>query len=149
MFDHDFEQFPELTNAQLESLELLSPHIQITADFDAVVVKVVDGDTVRLTTSFRDFDFPLRLLDIDTKELNEGGEDAKKWLREKLTGSEVRVMIDSQNRVGRYGRLLGRIFFNGLDVGQEMLYLGYAVPFGSRKESLVRDIDYYVQGVFA
>ena len=73
---HDFTSFPELTKRQIEEFGFTSPHPQITEDFRATVVKVHDGDTVTLRTDFRDFDFPLRLLDIDAKELNEGGESA-------------------------------------------------------------------------
>ena len=74
VFEHDDKAFPELTNKQLEEFGFSSPHEQITRDFFAVVVKVVDGDTVTLRAEFRDFNFPLRLLDIDAPEMNEGGE---------------------------------------------------------------------------
>jgi len=141
VFEHDYVAFPELTNTQLDELQFSSPHAQITADFDAVVVKVHDGDTVTLRTDFRDFDFPLRLLDIDAPEMNNGGEEARDWLRTKLDGSMVRVLIDSENRVGKYGRLLGKIFFSGLDVAQEMLYLGLVSVFGSKNEGGVPKSD--------
>ena len=48
---------------------------------EKTVVKVVDGDTVRLETDFRDFDFPLRVLGIDSLELHEGGQEAKEYLK--------------------------------------------------------------------
>jgi endonuclease YncB( thermonuclease family) len=116
IFNHDFIKYPELTNKQLEFLEFISPHPQITEDFDAVVVKVVDGDTVKLHTSFRDFDFSLRLLDIDTLELSEGGQGAKEWLKNQVENQEVRIVLDLDNRVGKYGRLLGKVVHNGLDL---------------------------------
>jgi len=129
VFEHDFNKYPELTNRQLEILRFVSPHPQIIEDFDAVVVKVYDGDTIRVTCNFRDFDFPIRLLDIDSPEMNEGGREARDWLRTKILGQKVRILIDPQHRVEKYGRLLGRIIYNGLDVGQEQLYLGLAEPF--------------------
>ena len=147
VFVHDFDRFPELTNNQLNDFEFVSPHVQIKESFDAKVVKVVDGDTIRVFTSFRDFDFPVRLLDIDSPELNEGGEEAKEWLRKKLLGESVHVEVDIENRVDKYGRLLGRVFYNGLDVGQEQIYLGYAVPFGSRSEGRVPGLDTFFRGV--
>lgn len=134
--EHDFRRFPELSNAQLEQMPFSSPHPQITEDFEAVVDKVVDGDTVRLTTSFRDFSFPLRLLDIDAPELSEGGEETADWLRSKMLGSRVSVIIDRNNRVGKYGRLLGRILHDGQDVGEEMLSSGRVVAFGEKNEAL-------------
>jgi len=133
-FEHDYKAFPELTNTQLDELQFTSPHEQIVRDFEATVVKVHDGDTVTLRTSFRDFDFPLRMLDIDAAELSEGGETTREWLKNKILLKAVHIVIDSDNRVGKYGRLLGRIISNGMDVGQEMLYLGLVKIFGTKKE---------------
>ena len=135
--DHDYVSFPELTNSQLGVLQFSSPHPQITEDFTALVVKVHDGDTITLRTNFRDFDFPLRLLDIDAPELSEGGSEAKKWLDSQLLGEEVQVLIDSSNRVGKYGRLLGKVLSGGLDVGETMLHLGLVSAFGSKDEGSV------------
>ena len=86
MFDHDFKKFPELTKAQLELFALTSPHLQLTEDFFATVVKVHDGDTVTLRIPERDFDFPLRFLDIDAPEMNDGGEVARDWLSDQVLG---------------------------------------------------------------
>ncbi len=134
VFEHDFQKNPELSNTQMEQLQFGSPHKQITEDFSAVVVKVHDGDTITVRAEFRDFDFPIRLLDIDSPELAEGGEVTRDWLSSRILGAEVQVLIDPGNRVGKYGRLLGRILHRGMDVGQEELYLGLAVPFGQKKE---------------
>src|SRR5210317_1760499 len=107
VLDHDYESFPELSNQQLNDIGFSSPHVQYTEDFWAVVVRVVDGDTVMLRTSDRDFDFPLRMLNIDAPELSEGGNDARDWVKARVEGKEVYVEIDNDQRVGKYGRLLG------------------------------------------
>lgn len=138
--DHDYDKYPELTNSQLQVLWFSSPHKQLVEDFDAFVVKVHDADTVTLRTESRDFDFPLRLLDIDAPELSEGGLEAQKWLESRLLGKVVRVLVDSSNRVGKYGRLLGRILSSGLDVGEQMLYLGLVKRFGRKDEGHVPSI---------
>lgn len=143
VFEHDYKKFPELTNAQLEVMQFTSPHPQITEDFVATVVKVHDGDTVSLKTDFRDFNFPLRLLDIDSPELNAGGSEAKDWLNQRILGQSVQVLIDSKNRVGKYGRLLGSIISGGLNVAQEQLHLGLAVPFGLKNEGAVPDANVF------
>ena len=140
VFEHDYENYPELTNKQLQEFHFSSPHPQIVADFSATVIKVHDGDTITLRTDFRDFDFPLRFLDIDAPEMNAGGEAARDWLKSKILGHEISVSIDTDNRVGRYGRLLGRIFFNGINLGMEMLYLGLVKPFGTKKEGQIPDL---------
>jgi len=146
-FDHDYKNFPELTNVQLQELQFTSPHKQITENFEATVVKVHDGDTITLKTNFRDFDFPLRLLNIDSKEIGEGGEEAREWLKSKILGKEITVSIDSNNRVGKYGRLLGNVLFQGLDIGEEELHLGLAVPFGTKNEGKIPTYSYWLQDI--
>lgn len=135
--DHDFKKFPELTNQQLEYLELSSPHKQIKTNFYAAVVKVHDGDTVTLQADARDFDFPLRLVDIDAPELSEGGHQARNYLRSRIEGQEVYIKINPQNRVGKYGRLLGSILHGGADVAHEMYYLGLVSKFGKKNEGQI------------
>ena len=141
MAEHDYRAFPELTNKQIQEFGIESPHPQITEDFDATVIKVTDGDTVRLLVDFRDFDFPLRLLDIDAPEMNEGGEESKAWLKGLIEGTEVRILIDKNNRVGKYGRLLGKIMSLGMDVGSMAMALGYAVAFGQKDQSVPPDLN--------
>ena len=131
---HDFKNYPELTNRELEEIGFVSPHQQIVDSFDATVAKVHDGDTITLRTSFRDFLFPLRFLDVDAPELNAGGDEARDWLKGRLTGAEVHIEIDQSNRVDKYGRLLGRVIHRGMDIGQEELYLGLVKPFSQREE---------------
>lgn len=129
---HDFDRFPELTNRQMQIYYFESPHPQINTSFFGRVVEVHDGDTVRIDTDFRSFDFPLRMLDIAAPELNEsGGRESQQWLEEKLLDAEVFVEIDPSNRVGKFGRLLGRIKQLGMDVGRESMINGHSVPFRS------------------
>ena len=132
--EHDFVKYPELTNTQINKWRYNSPHKQITESFYAKVVKVTDGDTIRVKAEFRDFDFPIRFLDIDSLEMNEGGEEAKAWVTDRLLNEEVQILIDSKLRVDKWGRLLGRVFHRGMITGEEMLHLGLAVPFGRRQE---------------
>lgn len=141
MFEHDYDKYPELTNTELGVLQFTSPHEQITEDFDAEVVKVHDGDTIRLKTSFRDFDFPLRFLGIDAPEMNAGGKIAKDWLTTRLLNEAVHILINKQNRVGKYGRLLGKVMHRGMDVGDEELRLGLVTTFENRREGELPNVD--------
>ena len=141
--EHDFKKFPELSNTQIDEFGFTSPHKQITEDFRAEVVKVHDGDTVTLSVDFRDFDFPLRLLDIDAPELNEGGEVSREWLKGQIEGDIIEVRIDKNNRVGKYGRLLGKIISRGIDIGEMALAGGYAAPFGTKGQHELLKIDKY------
>ena len=147
VLDHDFERFPELTNRQLEQLELSSPHVQIKEGFfSAVVVDVVDGDTIKVETDFRDFVFSVRLADIDAPELNQvGGDASRKWLEGKILNKEVLIGVDQRNRVDKYGRLIGRVYSDGLDVGLESIHLGYSIPFGSAGEGQILGFERMVE----
>lgn len=141
MVEHDFVKYPELSNRDIEVLQFQSPHKQIVEDFMAEVIKVHDGDTITLKTDFRDFTFPLRFLGIDAPEMNAGGEVARDWLKNRILNAEVQVLIDRYNRVDKYGRLLGTVFFMGMDVGMEEIYLGLAKPFTQRYEGELPNLD--------
>ena len=142
-FDHDYETFPELTNTELSEIGFTSPHVQIESDFRAVVVNVHDGDTVTLRCDFRDFDFPLRFLSVDAPELSTGapGSESMEWLRNEVEGREVEVRVDRDNRVEKYGRLLGDLVVVGVNIGESMVNLGFAFPFDRRREGELPNLD--------
>ena len=129
---HDFKKFPELTNSQMVLYYWDSPHKQILENFIAEVIKVSDGDSIRVKWEERDFDFPVRLAFIDAPELDdEGGEASKSWLEDKILGEEVEIFINPKNRVGKFGRIIGEVMHLGVSVCQESLNLNYSIPFGS------------------
>lgn len=146
-FDHDFKRFPELSNTQLEVLRFVSPHVQYEEDFDAVVVKVHDADTVTLRSRDRDFEFPLRLANIDAPELNNGGKEAGDYLRSIVEGKSVRILIDRRNRVGKYGRLIGEVLYEGRVLNDDLVRLGFASVFGKKLETSVPKFDRYIKEV--
>lgn len=147
MFDHDYKKYPELTNTELQVLGFTSPHPQILEDFSATVVKVHDGDTVTLETDFRDFTFPLRLLGINAPELNEkGGHRSQVWLEAQILGERVNIMIDTQQRVGKWGRLLGMILYKGMNLSETAIINGMATPFEDRYEGQIPTMDRYLRG---
>lgn len=137
---HDFKKFPELTNNQMGLYYFDSPHQQITEDFDARVVKVVDGDTIRVTCSFRDFDFPIRFANIMAAEKNEEkGIEARDHLADLIMDAEVEIIIDKKKRVGKYGRLIGKVRHKGFDIGEQMKQDGFSV--GVWKEQMgIKDL---------
>lgn len=137
--EHNFIKFPELTNSQMTEFYFISPHKQIFDNFTARVEKVTDGDTIRVSCNFRDFNFPIRFAYIDAAELNEGGERTRDWLKEKILGEEVDILINNKNRVDKWGRLLGQVVFMGEDLGEAEIREGRAVLFG--EEQLFPNID--------
>ena len=139
---HNFKDYPELTNSQMNELYFNSPHKQIFQDFRAKVIKVHDGDTVTIQWNERDFNFPMRMRDIDAPELNvQGGHKAKEYLKNLIEGKEVDILIDPNNRVEKWGRLLGDIMMSGLIMSEEMVRFGEAVPFSQRRETALPDIN--------
>jgi|TARA_Y100000310_G_scaffold81786_1_gene78367 micrococcal nuclease len=139
---HDFTAFPELTNSQMQIYYFESPHKQITESFRAKVVKVTDADTIRVEWSDRDFNFPIRLIDISAPEMNEaGGERGKKWLESEILNEKVDIIINPKRRVGKWGRILGEIIHRGLNINEEAIRTGHAVPFDRRKDGLIPDLD--------
>jgi len=138
---HDFKKFPELTNRQMELYYNESPHKQIVDTFQARVVKITDGDTIRVTCEFRDFDFPVKLIDVQAPEKNEGGyRESKEALIEKILGEEVDVIVNPNERVGKWGRILGKIYHGGININEEMIREGHAVEF-SKKEKPIPIIE--------
>lgn len=131
--EHDFKRYPELTNGQMSRFYWESPHRQIREDFQAKVISVHDGDTVRVEWDERDFNFPIRFLDIAAPELNEiGGIKSRDWLANQILGEEVTIEIDRDNRVEKWGRLLGRIFHRGINMNKLSILTGHSVSFEDR-----------------
>lgn len=130
---HNFKQWPELTNNQMNFYYFNSPHKQITEGFIGEVVKVIDGDTINVKTDFRDFNFPVRFANINAPEMNQGGKQSKNWLEKQLTGEEVYIRVDKNNRVGKFGRIIGEIFLAGVNMNNESLREGHSFPFGEER----------------
>jgi len=129
---HDFKRFPELTNNQMQFYYFDSPHKQIIENFTGKVVKVTDGDTIRVTADFRDFSFPIRMAKIAAPELDEeGGLASQHWLSEQIMGKYVDVVL-TKSRVEKWGRLLAKIMFMGINLGSASMDAGYSVAWEAR-----------------
>lgn len=135
---HDFVRFPELTNSQMELYYFESPHKQIFEDFDCKVTKVMDGDTIKVKWSERNFEFPIRFSDLAAPEMNEpGGKQAQSWLESLILKEIVTVHVNAHKRVEKWGRLLGSVIFRGMDVGSEEIVRGLAKPWNARNEGKI------------
>lgn len=127
---HDFKNFPELANSQMQIYYHESPHKQLTTGFLAQVTKVIDGDTIRVSMDERDFDFPVRFLNTDAPERNTAGfQEAKNWLTDLIQDKEVYVLINPHLRVGKWGRLLGEVIFEGINLNEQSLREKFAEVF--------------------
>ena len=106
--------------------------------YRGVVQRVIDGDTVDILCDLGFHIFikeRFRLEGIDTPELRGGttetkklAQDAKKWLTSVLLDKEVLVLSKKQ---GKFGRYLGTIYLDEVDINQELIKLGHAKVYGS------------------
>lgn len=145
---HDFKKFPELTNAQMSLYYFESPHKQIFEDFDATVVKVIDGDTIRVKTDFRDFEFKVRFANVAAAELSEqGGFASRDWLKKRIEGKDVRIEIDLENRVGKWGRIIGEVIEGGFNVNEESVRMGRSIEWDLRNSSPLIDFNKQLEGL--
>jgi endonuclease YncB( thermonuclease family) len=145
---HDFKAFPELAGEDLDLYTWQSPHIQLFEDFTALVVKVHDGDTITVRIPERSFDFPIRFNNSAAPELSEkGGHASRDWLKSKLEGEMVELLIDRDNRVEKWGRLLGQVNHMGIDMGFASAMAGHSVPWVQRNDMVFPkwDVDFEVE----
>lgn len=92
--------------------------------FDAVVVRVADGDTLDATPVGEARPVRIRLEGVDAPELGEVfSRDAQNFLRTLVFDRRVRV---EGRELDRYGRLVARVFGPGGDVSLELLRAGLA-----------------------
>ena len=117
-------------------------------EYSCEVDRVVDGDTVDVVLDLG-FDIlyrsRVRLYGIDTPESRTRDKDEK--IRGKLAGSFLQEAIDNGNKViietklkdskGKFGRVLGNVIIDGININQLMIenYLAVAY-FGQSKDDL-------------
>lgn len=86
-------------------------------------VGITDGDTFTFLTTDKK-QIKVRLAQIDKLEKNQPyGQKARKALSDLIFNKEVKII---QIDIDRYGRMIGQVFINDLDVNREMVKLGMA-----------------------
>lgn len=102
---------------------LLFPTILSAHTLKGKIVKVSDGDTVTLLDS-TNTQHKIRLDAIDAPESGQAfGKRAKQYLSDLIYGKEVIVEYEKKDM---YKRILGTIFYDGLNINEEMIRAGYA-----------------------
>lgn len=96
------------------------------ADDAGIVINVIDGDTIHILTDRKD-KLKVRLQFIDAPELDQSyGIESKIMLERFILNKNVTVI---GNKKDKYKRLLGVIYFGGLDINLEMIKVGAAWHF--------------------
>lgn len=97
--------------------------IATAAALTGKVVAIADGDTLTLLTPERQ-QVKVRLAEIDTPERAQPyGTRARQALSDLAFGKQATIQSHEKDR---YGRVVGRVFVNGLDVNRELVSLGAA-----------------------
>lgn len=131
----------------LIALALSAAHVQAREpgpDLDAVVVRVVDGDTVKVRLSGEMPDFfrvqSIRLRHCDTPELRDKrpevaamAREAREFVKARIAPG-LRLTLTDVGRDKYGGRLVADIVVEGQDLCRSLLDAGLAVPYeGGRK----------------
>jgi len=97
-------------------------HYVCAENLTGKVVSVADGDTITILTDNKQT--RIRLAEIDTPEKNQPyGKKAKKALSDFIFGKTVHIEVET---IDRYGRTIGTIFLNDLNINKEMVKAGHA-----------------------
>ena len=113
------------------------------------VTKVVDGDTIDVVIDLG-FDIMyksrVRLFGIDTPESRtrdkvekKYGLLAKQFLKDHLKGKIV-IKTHKDNETGKFGRILGEIFVDGININELMCKKGHAVEYHGQSKDLIEDL---------
>ncbi|MBQ4385371.1 MAG: thermonuclease family protein [Kiritimatiellae bacterium] len=92
------------------------------ATLEGKVTRVADGDTIRVTDGERRYQ--VRLERIDAPELRQDyGYEATVYLDKRIGGKTVKVEWQKKDP---YGRILGIVYLDGVDINLEMVATGNA-----------------------
>ena len=113
------------------------------------VTKVVDGDTIDVII---DLGFVImyksrvRLFGIDTPESRtrdkvekKYGLLAKEFLKSHLKGKIV-IKTHKDSETGKFGRILGEIFVDGININELMCKKGHAVEYHGQNKELIENL---------
>jgi micrococcal nuclease len=106
------------------NVNLPKPTMKEGIELSGPVTKVVDGDTLDVNN------VRVRLALVDTPEIGEKGYQSAKDFVKNLCLGNAEVDIDDGQRGGdRYGREVGVVYCNGVNVNSELLKKGYAITY--------------------
>ena len=114
------------------------------------VTKVIDGDTIDVIIDMG-FDIlyksRVRLFGIDTPESRtrnleekKRGLISKKFLTDKIkSAKKLTIKTHKGSEIGKFGRILGEVFADGVNLNLQMCEDGYAVQYYGQNKSLVEE----------
>lgn len=122
-----------LLSGLLPLVVFAQPQTPFPPQWQALVSRVIDGDTLVLQPIGSQTLYKTRIAGIDAPEICQAfGDMAKDNLARKVQGLMVTVSSDHQDD---FGRELGQVYLNGEDLGAYMVKQGLAWSFGRGKAS--------------
>ena len=112
------------------------------------ITKIVDGDTIDVLLDMG-FDIKyqsrVRLFGIDTPESRTRNREekvrgllSKSYLKNQLkTANKLTIKTHKGSETGKFGRILGEVFADGVNLNLKMCKEGYAVQYYGQNKSLV------------
>ena len=128
------------------SLVLLFPHYVLSEEYEAVVLKVIDGDTIYIKSD--NGRKKVRLRHIDAPEIRQSyGKEAKIFLDKQIDGKKIIVNSDYKDR---YGRDIGDIFVYNNDeaiyINAKLIKSGHAWVYKSyRKNTYLMNLENFAR----
>ena len=94
------------------------------AEIRGKVVAITDGDTIKVLDDLDKGVLKIRLNKIDAPEKNQAfGQKSKQYLSNLVFGKQVIIRF---KEIDRYGRILGLIYIDGVEVNLQMVKAGMA-----------------------
>lgn len=104
--------------------------------YHAHIINVVDGDTIDANVDLGFnvfFKVRLRLNGIDTPELRDSNPELKalgfKAKQRVIELIKDRMVVIESRKVDKYGRYLADVYLNSININQQLISEGLAVPF--------------------
>ena len=125
---------------------LLIPHYVLSEEYEAVVLKVIDGDTIYIKSD--NGRKKVRLRHIDAPEIRQSyGKEAKIFLDKQIDGKKIIVNSDYKDR---YGRDIGDIFVYNNDeaiyINAKLIKSGHAWVYKSyRKNTYLMNLENFAR----
>tara|TARA_B100001079_G_scaffold92483_1_gene79294 strand:+ start:543 stop:992 length:450 start_codon:yes stop_codon:yes gene_type:complete len=125
---------------------LLFPHYVLSEEYEAVVLKVIDGDTIYIKSD--NGRKKVRLRHIDAPEIRQSyGKEAKIFLDKQIDGKKIIVNSDYKDR---YGRDIGDIFVYNNDeaiyINAKLVKSGHAWVYKSyRKNTYLMNLENFAR----
>lgn len=115
---------------------LFTLHCSFALEVIGTVIKVYDGDTLKITSDLLEKPKSVRMLGMDTPEIDFRGEgqgtislEARDYLASLVpVGSTIKIDLGKDGTLNR-SRLLGTVYFEGQNINLEMIRSGHAASY--------------------